>query len=478
MFRTASAARRAVLNRRVPRQYPFSTSGRDVPTQAELLDDLSSRGFISQVTKSEQLQNFLRDQSRVVYSGIDPTATSLHVGHILPMMCLVHFQIRGHQVISLIGGATSLIGDPSGRSTERPLMEEALVQDNMMKLTASVQRFFERAHGYAEKRTPLLGTTHPPPRVMNNIDWFRGLGVLEFLRVAGTAARVNTMVARESVQSRLNTQQGISFAEFSYQLLQAYDFLALYEKAGCTIQVGGSDQWGNIIAGLELIGRANEPQDSAADGRDRAYGITTPLLTTASGAKFGKSAGNAVWLNEQLTSVYDFYQFFMKTNDEDVGRYLKMFTLLPLEHIEQVLEDHKKRPEERIAQKLLADEVTELVHTAQGVKHATAITKVLFDTDVSTVNAEEVLDALADDPRLFFIPADEMYGTTVLKLAVNHNITKSTSAAKSLVSMRGLYLNGRAVEANAKVHPEDLIDGRLVIVRAGKDKHAVFAIQT
>ncbi|KAI0268738.1 hypothetical protein BC834DRAFT_932939 [Gloeopeniophorella convolvens] len=476
MFRTAPV-RRVRLNRRVPRQCLSSTSRRGVATQAELLDELSSRGFVSQVTKPEQLQSFLRDRSRVVYSGIDPTATSLHVGHILPMMCLVHFHIRGHRVIPLIGGATALIGDPSGRSTERPLMEEALVQDNMTKLTASVQRFFERARGYAEKRIQSLEATLSPPRVMNNIDWFRGLGVLEFLRVAGTAARVNTMVARER-QSRLNTQQGISFAEFSYQLLQAYDFLALYEKAGCTIQVGGSDQWGNIIAGLELIGRANEPQDSAADSRDRAYGITTPLLTTASGAKFGKSAGNAVWLNEQLTSVYDFYQFFMRTNDEDVGRYLKLFTLLPLEHIEQVLEDHKKRPEERIAQKLLADEVTELVHTGNGVRHATAITKVLFGTDVSTVNAEEVLGALADDPRLFPIPADEMYGTTVLKLAVNHNITKSANAAKSLVAMRGLYLNGKPVDAHTKVRPEDLIDGRLVIVRAGKDKHAVFTTPT
>ncbi|KAH8995676.1 hypothetical protein EDB92DRAFT_1845462 [Lactarius akahatsu] len=451
---------------------------RNLSTRVGPLDELSSRGFVSQVTKPEQLRDFLQDQSRVVYSGIDPTADSLHVGHILPMMCLVHFQIHGHKVIPLIGGATALIGDPSGRSAERPHMEEAMAQNNMLKLSAAVQKFFERAGDYAGKRVSSLDESYIPPLVMNNIDWFKNLGVLEFLRVAGANARVNSMIARESVQSRLNSQQGISFAEFSYQLLQAYDFLALHERTGCTIQIGGSDQWGNIIAGLELIGRTNELSNRAAESRERAFGITTPLLTTATGAKFGKSAGNAIWLNEKLTSVYDFYQFFMKTSDEDVGRYLKLFTLLPLEKIEQTLEDHRRNPEERIAQKLLAEEVTELVHTVEGVKRAKSITRVLFGTDVSAVNAAEVLVALSGDRRLLSIPAEEMYGTTVLRLTVTHGVTKNTSAAKSLVAMRGLYLNGQTIDADRKIQPEDLIDGRLVIVRAGKDKHVVFTLQS
>ncbi|KAI0305468.1 hypothetical protein B0F90DRAFT_1808725 [Multifurca ochricompacta] len=471
-------AARRLLYKCTPKQCASDLSRRALTTRASLLDELTTRGFVSQVTKPEQLQNFLHDQNRVVYAGIDPTADSLHVGHILPMMCLVHFQIRGHQIIPLIGGATALIGDPSGRSMERPHMEEATVNTNMLKLSASVQKFFERVRGYADKRVSSLSTSYvPPPLVMNNIDWFKNLGVLEFMRVAGIAARVSSMIARESVQSRLNSQQGISFAEFSYQLLQAYDFLALHERTGCTIQVGGSDQWGNIIAGLELIGRTSEPLDSATESRERAYGITTPLLTTASGAKFGKSAGNAIWLNDQLTTVYDFYQFFMKTPDEDVGRYLKLFTLLPLEEIEQVLEDHSRKPEERTAQKLLADEVTELVHTSEGVKRAKSITRVLFGTDVSAVNAEEVLEALTGDRRLFVIPADEMYGTTILRLTVNYGVIKNASAAKSLIAMRGLYLNGQTVDAHRAAHPDDLIDGRLIIVRAGKDKHAVFALQ-
>ncbi|KAI0001340.1 hypothetical protein BJV74DRAFT_897972 [Russula compacta] len=449
-------------------------SRRTLTTRVGLLGELTSRGFISQVTKPEQLQIFLQDQSRVVYSGIDPTSDSLHVGHILPMMCLVHFQLHGHQVIPLIGGATALIGDPSGRSTERPHMDEVATQKNMLKLLAAVQKFFERTRGYVGRRMPSLGASYAPPLVMNNIEWFKNLGVLEFMRVAGAAARVNSMITRESVQSRLDSQQGISFSEFSYQLLQAYDFLVLHKKTGCTIQVGGSDQWGNIIAGIELIGRT---LDGAAENRERAYGITTPLLTTSSGAKFGKSAGNAIWLNEQRTTVYDFYQFLMKTSDEDVGRYLKLFTLLSLEQIQKILEDHGRKPEERIAQTLLADEVTELVHTAEGVKRAKLITSVLFGTNVSVLKSEEVLEALAGDRRLFIISADEMYGTTVLRLTVNYGVTKTASGAKALVAMRGLYLNGRTVDAQTRVQPGDLIDGRLIIVRAGKDKHAVFALQ-
>ncbi|KAF8270298.1 hypothetical protein EI94DRAFT_1890560 [Lactarius quietus] len=461
-----------------PKICTFNSSRRNLTTQLGLLEELTARGFISQVTRPEQLRHFLRDQSRVVYSGIDPTADSLHVGHILPMMCLVHFQGRGHKVIPLIGGATALIGDPSGRSTERPHMEEDAARHNTLALSAAVQNFFERARDYASKRVSSSDESYIPPLVMNNVDWFKNLGVLEFLRIAGANARVSSMIARESVQSRLNSQQGISFAEFSYQLLQAYDFFALHEKTGCTIQVGGSDQWGNIIAGLDLISRANELPSGADESQERGFGITTPLLTTATGAKFGKSAGNAVWLNDKLTTVYDFYQFFMKTNDEDVGRYLKLFTLLPLEKIKQTLEDHGRKPEERIAQKVLAEEVTELVHKVEGVKRAQSITRLLFGTDVSSVNAEDVLEALSGDPRLVSIPANEMYGTTVLRLTVKHGVTKSASAAKSLVAMRGLYLNGRTVDAHQKVQPEDLIDGRLAIVRAGKDKHAVFTIQS
>jgi tyrosyl-tRNA synthetase len=218
-----------------------------------------------------------------------------------------------------------LIGDPSGRSTERPHMDEVATQKNMLKLLATVQRFFECASDYVGKRMPSSRASYAPPLVMNNIEWLKNLGVLEFMRVAGTAARVNSMITRDrqvpsiqhspyadarssSVQSRLNSQQGISFSEFSYQLLQAYDFLVLHKKTGCTIQIGGSDQWGNIIAGLELIGRACGTSDRASENRERAYGITTPLLTTSSGAKFGKSASNAIWLNEELTAVYDFYQ--------------------------------------------------------------------------------------------------------------------------------------------------------------------------
>ncbi|KAI0066165.1 hypothetical protein BV25DRAFT_1868421 [Artomyces pyxidatus] len=441
-----------------------------------LLEELEGRGFVSQSTRPELLKEHVQAGQRVVYSGIDPTAASLHVGHILPMMCLVHFHVRGHRVVPLIGGATALIGDPSGRSTERPLMEQAKVEDNITRLKPRVQKFFERALEYAQSRHVVTEKHLDRVTVLNNIDWFDKLGVLEFLSVAGTTARVNSMLSRESVQSRLNSQQGISFAEFSYQLMQAYDFLALNKKNGCTIQVGGSDQWGNIVAGVELLNRAHGSPDDQAAARDKGFGITTPLLTTASGEKFGKSAGNAVWLDEKMTSIYDFYQFFLRTPDEDVGRYLKLFTLLPLQRINEALSEHMLRPERRAAQKLLADEVTELVHTAQGVHRAQSTTQALFGTDVSDANADDILAALAGDPRLH-VAGQKLMETSILKLAVDHGLVTSNGAARKLIALKGLYVNGKPVtKDDQRVKLEDLIGERLVILRVGKSNHAVLTV--
>ncbi|KZV76760.1 hypothetical protein PENSPDRAFT_622202 [Peniophora sp. CONT] len=449
-----------------------------------LLDELEGRGFVSQTTRPEILRALLEQSSSTVYSGIDPTGVSLHVGHILPMMSLVHFQLRGHKPIALIGGATALIGDPSGRSTERPHLAEERVQENFVRLRASVERFFNHAQDYASSRmSASLRNDRHGVRILNNADWFRQLNVLDFLRLAGTHARVNAMLARESVQSRLNSQQGISFSEFSYQLLQAYDFLWLHQNTGCTVQVGGSDQWGNIVAGIDLInrtahgGQVTPSTSEAEDAPQKGFGITTPLLTTASGEKFGKSAGNAVWLDRSLTSVLDFYQFFLRTPDADVGRYLKLFTLLPLQTIEEALAEHAKRPEQHAAQKLLADEVTTLVHTENGLRHAHAATRVLFGTDLADVRAVDAIDALEGDPRLHTVQASDAIDAPVARLAQTVGLVKSFGAAKSLIKMGGLYLNGKPVSLEKTLDTADLLDGKLAILRAGKNNHAIVTVQ-
>ncbi|KAI0028140.1 hypothetical protein K488DRAFT_80826 [Vararia minispora EC-137] len=458
------------VRRSALRHYVTKTTGhyhrRGFSFHNHLLDELEERGFISQVTRQGPRSRIPKKpftDPQTVYAGIDPTGQSLHVGHILPMMSLVHFQIRGHNIIPLIGGATARIGDPSGRSTERPQMDLVRVEENITRLTASVDRFFQRALDYASFRHSGLFSCSPP-RIMNNIEWFLNLNFLDFLRIAGTQARVNSMLARESVQSRLKSNQGISFAEFSYQLLQAYDFMTLFQRAGCTIQIGGSDQWGNIVAGIDLISRTNSGINGGATS-EKVFGLTTPLLTTSAGEKFGKSAGNAIWLDETMTSVLDFYQFFMKTADEDVERFLKLFTLISLQKIENI-----RKPELRIAQKVLAEEVTTLVHSANGLRHAQEATRVLFSTDFNNVNAADILAALFGDPRLQHVSSDDLFQVPVSRLAVKHG------AARNLINLGGLYLNGSPVSIDQKVSPSDLVGERIVFLRAGKTNHAVLTL--
>ncbi|KAI1794059.1 hypothetical protein LXA43DRAFT_884347 [Ganoderma leucocontextum] len=448
--------------------------------QTGVLEDLRARGLMADITRPDQLAAELQKQSQTVYLGVDPTARSLHVGHLVPLLSLLHFQLRGHQIIPLIGGATGLIGDPSGRSTERPLSARETIEYNVTQLTAGINQFFEQATEYAAKRLPSSSTRIPPPNVQNNLNWLKDLNLLEFLRTVGFHSRVNTMLARESVQARLLSQQGISFTEFTYQLLQAYDFLTLHKTLGCTIQIGGSDQWGNIIAGIELINRANAVPGTQDPGAivEKGFGITTPLLTTASGQKFGKSAGNAVSLNEEDTSVYDFYQFFLRSSDADVGRYLKMFTLLPLEQVEAALEAHNNSREARGAQRLLAEEVTELVHGRDGVARAQLATRILYERDIAAAKADDVLAALRGNPVLHLCDLSEVIDVPLTKLAATHRVVTSNSAARQLVSSKGLYLNNTPVtDFQQKLTAADLIDGRLAFLRAGSQRVAVIALK-
>ncbi|KZT11016.1 uncharacterized protein LAESUDRAFT_755644 [Laetiporus sulphureus 93-53] len=465
--------------RRTSRQLNFHgiRQLRTAHTQSDLLDELRSRGLVSDITRPEQLASELKRERQTVYAGVDPTAKSLHVGHLLPFLCLFHFQLRGHQIIPLIGGATGLIGDPSGRSTERPLSRQPVVEENVVSLTAAIQRFYSKALDYAEERLQFSSSTVLPPDVRNNIEWLREQNLLEFLRTVGIHSRVNSMLARESVKARLASQQGISFAEFTYQLLQSYDFLTLHQRAGCNIQIGGSDQWGNIIAGIDLINRVNAIGGTESTV-EKGFGLVTPLLTTATGEKFGKSAGNAVSLDERVTNVFEFYQFFLRTLDADVSQYLKMFTLLPIPRIDEALEAHTRSPEKRIAQRLLAQEVTQLVHGKDGLRRAEIATRVLFDNDYTTLKADELVDSLRGLPLLHFFAESDMYGTPITKLAVRIELASSNSAARQLVAAKGLHVNNQLVtDAQQKLGSADLIDGRIAIIRAGKHKQAVVVLQ-
>ncbi|KAK1218493.1 tyrosyl-tRNA synthetase [Marasmius sp. AFHP31] len=393
-------------------------------------------------------------------------------------MCLLHFSLRGHTVIPLIGGATGLVGDPSGRKTEREPADAGQVEKNVASLSSGVEQFLGRAASYAQSRASSgrddLSIFRP--KAKTNLTWHKDFHMLEFLRTVGRHARVNTMLNRESVRSRLDSSSGLSFTEFTYQLLQAYDFYHLYENHQCTIQVGGSDQWGNIIAGLELIGRIKH--DS---GGGDAFGITTPLLTTASGEKFGKSAGNAVWLDSELTSVFDFYQYFLKVEDTEVEKYLKLFTMLPLPEIKQVMEAHQNAPEARIAQRRLADEVTELVHEKPGLEQARLLTKTMFKSPESrgkSLDAQPLLDAFKGDPRLKWCSKDELTSVSVMKLASKYGLVSSTSAARQLIQSRGLYYNDNVVpELHFTLKDDNLLDGRAAVIRAGKDKTIILAIE-
>ncbi|KAG9007589.1 tyrosyl-tRNA synthetase [Tulasnella sp. JGI-2019a] len=452
-----------------------------------VITELDSRGLIAQST-STSLSQVCRDPL-TVYCGIDPTAPSLHLGNLLPLVTLLHFQLHGHHPIALIGGATGFIGDPSGRATERKLLDAVELERNVDSISAQVHRFFHSARNYAARRTATSSVPLSAPKVVNNLDWFQDVRLLDFLRSSGKHAKVNTMLTRDSVSSRLKGSQGISFTEFTYQLLQAEDFHHLHTNHGCRLQIGGSDQWGNIISGIELIRRrrnqhAMEPTEESlaqesleTNASDDAYGLTIPLLTAPSGEKFGKSAGNAVWLDRGLTSVFDFYQYFMRVPDSMVSSLMAMFTLLPPDRLSEVMAQHQADPSERHGQRALAAEVTELVHGLDGVRHAEAATRALFDASPSDIDAADVIHALEGDPRLVHVTQNETWGkplTSLMKTHGGHIGVVSRSHVERTLKAGGFYLNGVQVTDPRRTLAPD--DGRIVVLRMGATNHLILAI--
>ena len=415
-----------------------------------LIEELEQRGAIADVTDRAGLEQLLNSGQQKIYIGFDPTADSLHVGSLLPALMLARFQQAGHRPIVLVGGATGMVGDPSGRSAERQLQTLDLLRANVEAIKNQLARFF-----HFEGSAAAIAA--------NNFDWTQGVSYLEFLRDIGKHFTVNHMLAKESVRARLEDREhGISYTEFSYMLLQAFDFLHLFQNEGCRIQGGGSDQWGNITAGIDLIRKKTGAQ---------AYGITFPLLTTSSGEKFGKSAGNAVWLDANRTSPYQFYQYWINTDDRDVERFLKLFTFLPLEEIAAIL---RSPPEQRVAQKRLAAEVTKLVHGEEALAQAVKASDVLFGGEVAGLTDRDLAEIFADVPS--FEISLPMKITDAL---VRAGAAKSKGEATRLVAGGGVYLNNQRVDgADAQIRAEDRASESMLIVRVGKKSYYLARVST
>lgn len=413
---------------------------------SDLLKDLKFRGLVNQITDEEGLAKALEEGELKLYSGFDPTADSLHIGHMLPVLTLRRFQLNGHHPIALVGGGTGLIGDPSGKKAERTLNTADIVQDWSNRIKEQLSQFLD------------FEASSNPAIIVNNYDWIGSLDVISFLRDVGKNFGINYMLAKDSVQSRI--ESGISFTEFSYMILQSFDFLKLYQNNGCKLQIGGSDQWGNITAGLELIRKSEE--------NSKAYGLTIPLVTKADGTKFGKTEGGAIWLDAEKTSPYEFYQFWINTDDRDVVKYLKFFTFLSHQEIEELEGEVATAPEKRLAQKALAEEVTKLVHGEAALQQAIKISAALFSGEIKDLTGSEILEGFKDVPTTE-VTEDEI---GLIDLLIQAKIAPSKRQAREDITNGAIYINGERIQDLEKIiSNDDKIDGEFTVIRRGKKKY-------
>jgi len=417
--------------------------------------ELGWRGLV--YGASEGVEQYLAENRATLYIGFDPTAASLHVGSLLPIMSLARMQRAGHRPIALVGGGTGLIGDPSGKTQERQLLSAEQVEENCRGIREQLARFLD----FESKTNPAL--------LLNNAEWLTSISLVEFLREIGKYFTVNYMLAKESVRSRLAQEDGISYTEFSYLLLQSYDFLVLHDRYGCTLQMGGSDQWGNITAGAELIRRLRQ---------GRAYGLVCPLVTTAGGVKFGKTEAGAVWLDAALTSPYRFYQFWLNTADDDVARYLKYFTWLGEDEIMELEAAQRAAPSERPAQRRLAREVTALVHGETAAERAVRSSAVLFGGQIDDLGAADVLEIFDDVPSSRLAGGRlSGEGAALVDLMVESGLAASKGAARRLIRDGGAYVNNRrAADERLRLRGGDLVDGRLLILRKGQKSYHLLTV--
>ena len=408
--------------------------------------ELEWRGFIHTCTPG--VQEHLAKNKVTAYIGFDPTASSLHVGSLLPIMGLVHLQRAGHIPIAIAGGGTGMVGDPSGKAQERKLLSIQDIDSNLFGIKKQLSQFLD----FRAKDNPAI--------LVNNADWLTKLSMMEFLRDVGKYFSVNEMLAKESVRARIEQEQGMSFTEFSYSLLQSYDYLQLYNRYNCTIQMGGSDQWGNITSGIDLVRRHKGAE---------VHAIVFPLITTSFGVKFGKTEGGTIWLDAERTSPYKFYQFWFNTDDRDVVKYLKFFTLLPEDRINELDKLLKESPEKREAQMILAQEVTKMLHGEAALAQAIKASKIFFGGEITDVNEKELLDIFSDVPSTEILK-DQLGGNglPMLDLLVTAGIVKSKGEARRMIQGGGVYLNNvRVAEVEKKVSIYDAIHGKFIVMRKG-----------
>lgn len=410
----------------------------------DLYSELEWRGLVYDAT--EGLRGVLARERVTGYIGFDPTATSLHVGTLVPILALARMQRLGHAPIAIVGGGTGLIGDPSGKSAERTLMTADQVEANVAALRNQLSRFLD------------FEVTTNPARLVNNAEWLTRLGAVELLRDVGKHFTVNYMLAKESVKRRIGSDEGISFTEFSYLLLQSYDFVMLYDRFGCTLQMGGSDQWGNITAGIDLTRKLRGA---------KVHGLVLPLVTTASGTKFGKTEAGTVWLDAELTKPYEFYQFWLNTDDRDAVRYLKFFTFLPQDRMRELEAVTARTPERREAQRELAREVTRLVHGGAAVREAEAAGEKLFAGNILEMTAPELLRVFSHVPSSQTAYAPE--GWPITEFLTANRVTSSKSEAVRLIKGGGISVNTRRVtDEKQRVRPDEAIAGEFFVIRKGK----------
>jgi tyrosyl-tRNA synthetase len=420
-----------------------------------LYDEFQWRGMLHEGTPD--LQKILGEEKLTGYIGFDPSAASLHVGSLLPVMGLARLQKFGHTPIAIAGGGTGLIGDPSGKTKERQLLTPAQVEENLVGIKEQLSRFLD------------FDAPSNPARIINNADWLAPISMMEFLRDVGKYFTVNSLLAKEAIKRRLESDEGISFTEFSYPLLQAYDYLVLHDRHGCSLQMGGSDQWGNILAGIDLIRRLRGA---------RAHGLVFPLVTTSAGVKFGKTEAGAVWLDPKLTSPYRFYQFWLNTDDRDAIIYLKFFTWLSRAEIDELAESVRTEPEKRRAQRELARHVTALVHGETELVKALRASEVLFGKEISGLGVQEIVDIFAD------VPSTELEkskldgdGLTITDALVMSGLAPSKGEARRLVQGGGVCVNNRRIsDARQIISGSDLIDGQVLVLRKGAKNYHLLKV--
>ncbi len=426
------------------------------------VEELRWRGMIHDVTPGTEEQ--MMKEMTSGYVGIDPTADSLHIGHLVGVMMLKHLQLAGHRPIALVGGATGMIGDPSGKSAERNLLDEETLRRNEEGLKKQLAKFLDFESDVENKAI-----------LVNNYDWMKNFTFLEFIRDIGKHITVNYMMSKESVKKRISPENksGMSFTEFSYQLVQGYDFLHLYQNENCKLQMGGADQWGNITTGIELIRRKLGHENNA-------YAITCPLITKADGGKFGKTESGNVWLDPEKTSPYEFYQFWLNVSDEDAEKYIKIFTFLTKEEIEQLTEEHRKAPHTRLLQKTLAREITVMVHSEEEYENAVEASQILFGkgTTESLMKLDEktFLDVFKGVPQAE-ITKEELENTGLLDfLSAKAGAFKSNGEARRMLKDNAVSINKQKIKEDYKLSEKDLINGKYILVQKGKKNYFVVKV--